>query len=82
MGSYAYAIGDASHGTGAQRSYALLSRMRIFKSKFKDSDITALANGTLRDPVLQKLTSTQSRYESDDTSKTPYPKTAKSAFGV
>ena len=82
MGRAAYAIGDASHGTGAQRSYALLSGMGVFKSTCKESDITALANGTLRDPALLKLSSTRSGNAGVDSSKTPYPKTLKTALGI
>jgi hypothetical protein len=82
MASAAYAIGSDSHGTGAQRSYALLSGMGVFDASCKESDMKLLAAGRVTDPAFLKLSKTRSGDSSVDTSKTPFPKTAGSALGI
>ena len=82
MASAAYAIGSDSHGTGAQRSYALLSGMGVFDASCKESDMKLLAAGRITDPSYLKLSKTRSGDSRVDTSKTPFPKTVGLALGI
>lgn len=82
MAQAAYAIGSESHGTGAQRAYALLSGMGISKSSCKDSEMTTLAQGKIKDPMLKELNNERSGTGGIDTSITPYPKTVKGSLGI
>ena len=80
MAQAAYEIGSESHGSGPQRSYALLSGMGVFSSSCTDNEMQALANGTLEASELVELS--RSSKAVLDTTSTPYPKTVKSALGV
>jgi len=82
MASAAYAIGSDTHGTGAQRSYALLSGMGVFKAGCTDRDMNALAAGQITDPAYLKLTKTRAGGSTIDTRKTPFPKNVGLALGV
>ena len=82
MAQAAYGIGSESHGSGPQRSYALLSGMGVFSSSCKDDEMKILADGKLDAPELLELSRTRSSTATLDTTATPYPKTAKSALGL
>lgn len=82
MAQAAYEIGSESHGSGPQRSYALLSGMGVFSSTCKSNDMQALADGTLDASELEELSRTRSSTVELDTTVTPYPKTVKSALGI
>ena len=82
MAQAAYAIGSESHGSGAQRAYALFSGMGVSKSSCTASEMTALAQGKVNDPMLVELNKQRSGTVGIDTSITPYPKTVKGALGL
>lgn len=82
MARAAYAIGSSSHGTGAQRSYALLSGMGVFEMSCKEADIQSLASGKIKDPAYLKLSKTRAGGATVDTSRTPYPKNAGASLGI
>ena len=74
MAQAAYAIGDPTHGTGAQRSYALLSGMGVVKAGCSKKEMLALKNDQVKDPAYKRLMSTRSGTAGIDINKTPYPK--------
>ncbi len=74
MAQAAYAIGDSSHGTGAQRTYALLSGMGVVDAGCSKQEMLALKNDQIEDPAYKKLMTTRSGTASLDINKTPYPK--------
>ena len=76
MSHAAYSIGGKTHGTGAQRAYALLSGMGVFKTSCSPADIAKIANSDVNNQVLNVLR-TRSGLKQIDTTKTPYPKTFK-----
>ena len=82
MSWVAYNIGGEVHGTGAQRSYSLLSGMGRANSDCKPSSIQKLVDGDISDPLYAKLNRTRSGYKNQDLNLTPYPKTAKGALGI
>lgn len=82
MAQAAYAIGDPTHGTGAQRTYALLSGMGVFKSGCTNKEMLSLLNNQVRDPAYKELTRTRSGSGSIDINSTPYPKSLGKALGL
>ena len=82
MAGAAYSIGSNSHGSGAQRTYALLSGMGVFKATCEGGQMLALAEGRLQVPALQQLRQQRSGGSRPDTSQTPYPKTLGTALGL
>ena len=80
MANAAYRIGSESHGSGAQRSYALLSGMGVFKGTCKSEAIQQLADGLNKDSDYLELISQRSGGSRPDTSGTPYPKTLRTAL--
>jgi hypothetical protein len=82
MAQTAYNIGSASHGSGAQRAYALLSGMGVLQASCKGSVMQALAQGQIKEPALLKLSQQRSGGNRPDTSRTPYPKTLQGALGL
>jgi hypothetical protein len=75
MAQAAYAIGDPTHGTGAQRTYALLSGMGVMEAGCTKKEMLALKNDQISDPAYKKLMTTRSGTAGIDIDKTPYPKT-------
>ena len=75
MAQAAYAIGDPSHGTGAQRAYALLSGMGVVEAGCSKKEMLALKNNKVIDPAFKRLTTTRSGTAGIDVNQTPYPKT-------
>ena len=74
MAQAAYSIGDSSHGTGAQRTYALLSGMGVVKAGCSKKEMLALKNDQIKDPAYRNLMTTRSGTAGIDINKTPYPK--------
>ena len=54
MAQTAYTIGD-SHGTGAQRTYALLSGMGVFEAGCSKKEMIALKNDQVKDSDYKNL---------------------------
>ena len=73
MAQAAYAIGDPTHGTGAQRAYALLSGMGVVEAGCSKKEMLALKNDQIKDPAYKKLLTTRSGTGTIDIGKTPYP---------
>jgi hypothetical protein len=82
MAQAAYAIGSDSHGSGAQRAYALLAGMGVVEASCESAVMGALAVGRINDPVLRQLSQQRSGGSRPDLEKTPYPKTLQSALGL
>ena len=82
MAQAAYSIGSESHGSGAQRKYALLSGMGVLSATCSNQSMQNLADGKINDPALNELTRTRSGGGSLDTSLTPYPKDINNALGL
>jgi hypothetical protein len=82
MAQAAYAIGSDSHGSGAQRAYALLAGMGVVNASCESAVMEALAGGRIQDPVLRQLSQQRSGGSRPDIEKTPYPKTLQSALGI
>ena len=74
MAQAAYAIGDPTHGTGAQRAYALLSGMGVVEAGCTKKEMLALKNDQISDPTYKKLMTTRSSTTGIDLNQTPYPK--------
>lgn len=81
MAQASYAIGDPAHGTGAQRTYALLSGMGVVNAGCSKKEMLALKNDQVSDPAYKKLATTRSGTAGIDINKTPYPKTFGSVVG-
>lgn len=75
MSLAAYGIGSSSHGTGAQRSYALMSGMGVVDYGCTTEEMYRLANSEIDDSHFNALVSTRSSSGGVDLSVTPYPKT-------
>ena len=75
MALAAYGIGSASHGSGAQRSYALMAGMGIVNYGCTTEEMYRLSNNDINDPIFKKLRNTRSGSGGVDLSITPYPKT-------
>ena len=74
MAQAAYSIGDPTHGTGAQRAYALLSGMGVADAGCSKKEMLALLNDEVNDPAYKQLLVTRSGTGSIDLKATPYPK--------
>ena len=75
MAQAAYAIGDPTHGTGAQRTYALLSGMGVVDAGCSKQEMLSLLNNQVSDPAYMELRATRSGAGNIDINKSPYPKT-------
>lgn len=82
MAQTAYAIGSDSHGSGAARSYALLSGMGVFKASCSNLVMQKLAAGQINDPELAMLNQQRSGSNKTNINGSPYPKTLKTALGL
>ena len=82
MSSVAYAIGDKTHGTGAQRAYALLSGMGRVDADCSYSSIDKLVKGDIDDPLYKAFTKTRGSGKSVDLESTPYKKDASGLLGI
>ena len=74
MAQAAYAIGDPTHGTGAQRVYALMSGMGVVEAGCSKKEMLALINDQINDPTYKKLLATRSGTTNIDINKSPFPK--------
>ncbi len=70
----AYSIGNPSHGTGAQRKYALLSGMGVLPASCSSSNMINLSEGKINDKYMQEIKQSNSVFNLIDISKTPFPK--------
>ena len=77
MSLAAYEVGSTSHGTGAQRSYALMAGMGIVDYGCTTEEMYQLANSSVNDSHFDALVSTRSSSGGVDLGVTPYPKTIK-----
>ena len=75
MSYAAYGIGSTSHGTGAQRSYALMTGMGIIDFGCSNEEMYRLANSNIDDSHFSALQSSRSGTGGVDLSVTPFPKT-------
>lgn len=82
MAQAAYAIGDPTHGSGAQRAYALLSGMGVFESGCSNAEMKNLLAGKVSDPAYFELARTRSGSGSINTNVTPYPKSLSAELGL
>ena len=82
MADAAYAIGSESHGTGAQRSYSLLTGMGAVDGTCKSEHIQKIADNNIDDPLFKNLNKKRSASSSTDLSKTPYPKSISESLGL
>lgn len=74
MAQAAYNIGDPTHGTGAQRAYALMGGMGRVDMECSAEAIDLLASDKVSDPYYSELSATRSGTGSIDLSPTPFPK--------
>ncbi len=82
MAQAAYVIGDKTHGTGAQRAFALMGGMGRVDFDCKSSSIEKLVNNEITHPLYKELTRTRSGTGGINLSPTPFPKTAKGSLGI
>ena len=82
MASAAYAIGSESHGTGAQRAYALLSGMGVVDSTCSLASIDKLVKNEIDDPLYKTFSKTRGSGKSVDLEPTPYKKDAEGLLGI
>ena len=82
MSSVAYAIGDKTHGTGAQRTYALLSGMGKVDSDCSYASIEKLVKGDIDDPLYKAFTRTRGSGKSVNLESSPYKKDASGLLGI
>ena len=82
MSSVAYAIGDKTHGTGAQRAYALLSGMGRVDADCSSASIEKLVKGDINDPLYKAFTRTRGSGKSVDLESSPYKKDATALLGI
>ena len=84
MATAAYSIGSDTHGTGAQRTFALFTGMGIFDGDCKSETMQSLASGGFdKDARMLEMTQERSSGNSKiNTNQTPYPKSVKSLFGI
>ena len=69
--------GGKTHGSGDQRVYALLSGMGIARGTCDASEMEALANNKITDPIylqIKNIRKTRSASSELDLKQTPYPK--------
>ena len=82
MASAAYAIGGETHGSGAQRAYALLSGMGRVDSTCSIASIDKLVEGKINDPLYKAFTKTRGSGKNMDLDSTPYKKDAAGLLGA
>ncbi len=82
MASAAYSIGGKTHGTGAQRSYALLSGMGTVDSDCSAESITKLGNDEIYDPFYKRITRERSDGSGLDINSSTYRKDAFELLGI
>ena len=82
MSSVAYSIGDKTHGTGAQRTYALLSGMGRVDADCSYASIEKLVKGDIDDPLYKAFTRTRGSGKSIDLESSPYKKDASGLLGI
>ena len=82
MASAAYAIGGETHGTGAQRAYALLSGMGRVDSTCSIASIDKLVEGKINDPLYKAFTKTRGSGKKMDLNSSPYQKDAAGLLGA
>jgi len=75
MSIAAYGIGSSSHGTGAQRSFALMTGMGIVDYGCSTAEMYLLANNEIDNSHFNALLNTRSSSGGVDLSVTPHPKT-------
>ena len=77
MANLAYAIGDPTHGTGAQRKYALSAGMGIINYGCTNKEMQALGEGKIDVSIVDAKRSIDSKL---NLKITPYPKTITGSF--
>ena len=82
MASAAYGIGSKSHGTGAQRAYALLSGMGRVDLTCSMDSIDKLVKNEIDDPLYKTFSKTRGSGKSVDLEPSPYKKDAAGLLGV
>ncbi len=82
MSSAAYAIGSKTHGTGAQRAYALLSGMGRVDSSCSFESINKLVEGKINDPLYKAFKKTRGSGKEIDLDYSPYKKDAAGLLGI
>ena len=83
MATAAYNIGSDTHGTGEQRSFALLTGMGVFEGDCNADTMESLAKGNMdQDPRMKSLNEERSSGSKINTNETPYPKNSKALFGL
>ena len=82
MASAAYAIGSESHGSGAQRAYALLSGMGRVDLTCSMDSIDKLVKNEIDDPLYKTFSKTRGSGKSVDLEPSPYKKDAAGLLGV
>ena len=83
MATAAYNIGSDTHGTGPQRTFALLVGMGVFDSNCEADTMQSLANGAFdNDSRIKELSQERSAGYRLDTSTSPYRKDARLLFGL
>ena len=79
MANLAYAIGDPTHGTGAQRKYALSAGMGIIDYGCTNKEMEDLGNNKVDTSIVSTKRSIDSKL---NLNITPYPKTIVGSFKV
>lgn len=77
MANLAYAIGDPTHGTGAQRKYALSSGMGVINYGCTNKEMQDLGEGKIDLSIVDTKRSIDSKLNLEIT---PYPKTITGSF--
>ena len=79
MANLAYAIGDPTHGTGAQRKYALSAGMGVIDYGCTNKEMENLGNNKVDTSIVSTKRSIDSKL---NLNITPYPKTIVGSFKV
>ena len=82
MSSAAYSIGSKTHGTGAQRAYALLSGMGRVDSSCSLQSINKLVEGKINDPLYKAFKKTRGSGKNVDLESSTYKKDAAGLLGI
>ena len=77
MANLAYAIGDPTHGSGAQRKYALSAGMGIIDYGCTNKEMEDLGNNKIDTSIVSAQRSIDSKL---DLNLTPYPKSIVGSF--
>jgi hypothetical protein len=80
MAHASYSIGGNSHGSGAQRSYGLLSGMGVLKASCESSAMQELGDGKNKDTHYLAPSQQRSGGNTLDKSQTLYPKILRTAL--